>query len=280
MHRRPRWLRIGARIGKRIDVIQILHSARQRHLAGPLYLDRNGRLLSDRVFFSTIQRRQHTGLFRVARVLFLLSHSHFIHVFSFSFLLSLFYRTARPLYANARTSSSYRRFIFIRVAGYNQPRKRTLLSFLLSLTRCLHRSRQPSVPFSPCLFLPPHVPFASTGSTTKQRLTWIPWSRWTDILFLYSDHFSSVREFVLWEQEREREKKRGTPRAAVESCRFIFVWATMEIRDGGKSAAILSLQLFALFHRSIGLKWVSGKWVFNGNVNIIDITMEILTRKI
>ena len=47
-------------------------------------------------------------------------------------VLSLFCRTARPLYANARTSSSYRRFIFIRVAGYNQPRKRTLLSFLLS----------------------------------------------------------------------------------------------------------------------------------------------------
>lgn len=35
MHRRPRWLRIRARIGERIDVIQILHTARQRHLAAP-----------------------------------------------------------------------------------------------------------------------------------------------------------------------------------------------------------------------------------------------------
>lgn len=52
MHRRPRWLRIGARIGERIHVIQILDSTRKRHLAAPLYLGRNGRLLSDRALFS------------------------------------------------------------------------------------------------------------------------------------------------------------------------------------------------------------------------------------
>lgn len=147
MHRRPRRLWIGARVGKRIDVIQILHSARQRHLAGPLYLGRNGRLLSDRAFFSTIQRRQHAGL--VARALPLpLTHAPIYYIASYS--LSLFYRAARPLYANARTSSSYRRFIFIRVAGYNQPRKRTLVSSPLSL------SHAPSPPYAlaRCSFFP------------------------------------------------------------------------------------------------------------------------------
>lgn len=217
MHRRPRWLRIGARIGERIHVIQILDSTRKRHLAAPLYLGRNGRLLSDRaLFFSPrIQRRQHTGLFRVARtVLLLSSHSRsrathtyvkiYIYVSSSFLLLSLFCRTARPLYANARTSSSYRRFIFIRVAGYNQPRKRTLLSFLLSLVRrCLHHPRRPAVPFSPCLFLPPHVPFASTGSDDETEAhvnTLIAANRYSlSLLLTFSRRrFSSfVREFVL-----------------------------------------------------------------------------------
>lgn len=79
MHRRPRWLRIGARIGERIHVIQILDSTRKRHLAAPLYLGRNGRLLSDRALFfprgskegntqACVSRRAH-------RVLLLSSHS-------------------------------------------------------------------------------------------------------------------------------------------------------------------------------------------------------------
>lgn len=149
MHRRPRWLRIGARIGKRIDVIQILHSARQRHLAGPLYLDRNGRLLSDRVFFSTIQRRQHTGLFRVARVLFLPSHSRSVTRLFFLFP-SVSVLPDRTTALRERTNQFVVPPIYFHSSRRLQPTEKTNLALVPSFSNAL------SPPFTPalCSFFP------------------------------------------------------------------------------------------------------------------------------
>lgn len=173
MHRRPRWLWIGARVGKRIDVIQILDSARQRHLAGPLYLGRNGRLLSDRAFFSTVQTRQHTPGLVPRRENNLPSFSLALARYIIS-PLSLF--STGPHDRFTRTHEPVRRtadlFSFESPATTNRENEPWSRPLSRSLTLRLRlRALWPAVPFSPCLFLPPHVPFASTGSTTKQRLT-------------------------------------------------------------------------------------------------------------
>ena len=212
MHRRPRWLWIGARVGKRIDVIQILDSARQRHLAGPLYLGRNGRLLSDRAFFSTVQTRQHTPGLVPRRESNLPSFSLALARYIIS-PLSLF--STGPHDRFTRTHEPVRRtadlFSFESPATTNRENEPWSRPLSRSLTLRLRlRALWPAVPFSPCLFLPPHVPFASTGSTTKQRLTWIPWSRWTDILFLHSSPLLvSVPLRVCFMRTRKRERERG-----------------------------------------------------------------------
>ena len=71
--------------------------------------------------------------------------------------------------------------------------------------------------------------------------------------------------------EREKERERGEREWKAADLfsserRWRFV-------TGEKSAAILSPQLFAFFHRSIGSESVSGNSVFNGNVNFFDGTV-------
>lgn len=153
MHRRPRWLWIGARVGKRIDVIQILHSARQRHLAGPLYLGRNGRLLSDRAFFSTIQRRQHAGL--VSRRESTSPPSHSRSDILYRFLLSVSVLPGRTTALRERTNQFVVPPIYFHSSRRLQPTEKTNLGLVPSLTL----SRSVSTVRSGPLFLFPRISF-------------------------------------------------------------------------------------------------------------------------
>lgn len=146
MHRRPRWLWIGARIGKRIDVIQILHSARQRHLAGPLYLDRNGRLLSDRaLFFHDPKKATHRLVSRRESPSFLLTPALCLFL-----SLSVSVLPDRTTALRERTNQFVVPPIYFHSSRRLQPTEKTNLALVPSLSHTL------SPPFAParCSFFP------------------------------------------------------------------------------------------------------------------------------